>query len=93
MDNPFFKEDDRQCELCHNVFMKKNQFNNFLAHLVPYLMLGVMITLFVIGLFIFSYILIISVIVGFVLFGIAYIKAHFFPQKKPKSPRREGRLI
>lgn len=54
-----------------------NQNGNFAARFLPFLIAGLTIVLFVIGLIIFSWILIIAAIVGFVLFLISAISAKF----------------
>ncbi len=62
--------------------MKPEQNIPLLARFIPFLMMGLMIVLFIIGLFIFSYILIFAAIVGFVLFVISAIRARFFNKGK-----------
>ena len=68
--------------------------NPLLAKLLPFLMLGLMIVLFVIGIIFFSYVLIIAVIVGAILYAIAYIRLKFFTRKKPvQKTESKGRVI
>ena len=52
-----------------------------------------MIVLFVIGLIFFSYVLIIAVIVGAILYAVAYIRMKFFMPKKKPQAQNEGRVI
>ena len=49
-----------------------------------YIGMGIMIVLFIVGLIIFSYILIWGAIIGLVWFIIAKIKSTFFPSKSRK---------
>lgn len=58
--------------------MNNNKPNPIFARFVPFLMMGVMIVLFIIGLFVFSYILIVAAIIGFILFIISAVRARFF---------------
>lgn len=56
--------------------------NPILARILPYLMIAFMIVIFVIGLFIFSYVFIFMIFVGFILFIVGYIRAKFFNKGK-----------
>lgn len=49
-----------------------------LARMMPFLMVAFILFILIIGIFLFSYILIFALIVGFVLFIIGYIRAKFF---------------
>jgi len=62
--------------------MKPNNPHPLLARLLPFFVMGVAIVLFVVSIFIFSYIFLFALIVGFVLFAIGYVRAKFF---KPKN--------
>lgn len=71
--------------------------NPLLAKFLPFLMLGLMIVLFIIGVIFFSYVLIIAVIIGAILYAVAYIRLKFFTPKKPAqktgSTGSKGRVI
>lgn len=70
--------------------------NNLLARLVPFLFLGMILVIFVIGIIFLSYLLILGAIVGLALFVVAWLKEKFFPvkdlQKQERKPRK-GRTI
>jgi len=62
----------------------------------PFFAFGCMMVLLVIGLIIFSYLLIWGAMIGFVLFAMAWIKNIFFPQKKTthySDSSLHGRII
>lgn len=71
----------------------------FTAKLLPYIMIGLTIVLFVIGLVIFSYLLIIAAIVGFILFAINFIRTKFFKKEDQihtyhkDQEKQQGRII
>lgn len=54
---------------------------NLFARLVPFIFLGIMIVIFVVGIVIFSYLLIVGAIVGMILFLAAWLKEKLFPSK------------
>lgn len=54
----------------------------FIARLVPFIFLGVMLVLFVLGLILFSYLLIIGAIVGMILFALTWLRDKIFPPKE-----------
>ncbi len=64
---------------------------NFLEKLIPYLALGVFLAFFIALLFILSYVLIWGLMIGFVIYGIAYLRQRFFPKKPIVSAK--GRVI
>lgn len=67
-----------------------------LEYIAPFFITGIAIVVFVIGFFIFSYILIFAAIVGLVLFVIAYIRVRFFMSKdmhQTTVKKEQGRLI
>lgn len=74
--------------------------NPLLARIVPFIAIGVFIVLFILGLVVFSYLLVIGAIVGLVLFAIAYVRNWFLrrkhlhqnPQNKPEE-KPSGRTI
>jgi ABC-type transport system involved in cytochrome bd biosynthesis fused ATPase/permease subunit len=72
--------------------------NRFLARLVPFIFLGIMIVLLVVGFVIFSYILMFGALVGVVLFVVAWIRETFFSPKdknlmKRETDKKPGRVI
>ena len=56
-----------------------------------YLAMGICIVLAVIGLIIFSYIIVIGAIIGLALFGLSYLRQRFFMPPK-KSNKKQGKL-
>jgi hypothetical protein len=58
---------------------------SLLARLIPFIFLGVMIVLFVVGIILFSYLLIFGAIVGMILFFITWIKEKLFPSRNIQS--------
>lgn len=70
--------------------MKKS----LLDYIMPFIMLAFVIVLMVLGFFIFSYVLIIAIIIGLVLFVVGAIRTRFF-MKKENSPaeKHQGRTI
>lgn len=54
---------------------------SLLARLIPFVFLGVMIVLFVVGIILFSYLLIVGAIVGMILFFINWVKEKLFSSK------------
>lgn len=58
---------------------------SLLARLIPFIFLGIMIVLLVLGLIVFSYLLIFGALVGLVLFMITWIKDRFFRKNRKKS--------
>ena len=57
------------------------------ARLLPFLYLGIVIVLFAIGIILFSYLLILGAVVGFILFFATWIKEKFFPGKAMSQPK------
>lgn len=49
--------------------------------IVPFIVLGIIIVIFVFGIILLSYLLIFGALVGLVLFLIAWVKEKFFPSK------------
>lgn len=69
-----------------------DKLRNILESLIPFMLLGVAISL-IIGLFImFSYVLIWGIFIGGILWLVFFIKNFLFPGSK-KSPQAEGRVI
>ena len=69
---------------------------SFWKRLLPYIFLGIMLVLAVVGVILFSYLLIFGAIVGVILFIIAWIRELFF-RKKTKilqpGQHKTGRTI
>ena len=66
------------------------------ARLIPFIFLGVMIVLFVVGIILFSYLLIFGAIVGMILFFITWVKEKLFPSKNIQyyqKPKKNGRTF
>lgn len=64
--------------------------------ILPLLGMVIFITLFILGLFVFSYLLIIGAIIGLILFSIAFIRAKFSRRQAPPPSRpsqTQGRTI
>ena len=57
---------------------------SFLVRLMPYIFLGIMLVLVVVGFILLSYLLIFGAILGCILFSAAWIKG-LFSQKKSKQ--------
>ena len=70
--------------------------NTLLKRLLPFSFLGITLVVFVVGIVLLSYLLIVGAIVGFILFLIAWVKEKIFPQRQMMHrPRhhRTGRTI
>lgn len=70
--------------------------NNLFARVLPFIFFGVMLVLLVIGIVLFSYILILGAIVGSVLFLIAFIRDKLFLSRhvtKTQPQEKAGRII
>ena len=68
---------------------------SLLERLIPFLFLGILIVLGIVGFILFSYLLIFGTLVGFVLFSIAWVRGLFSRKRKTLSARqkKEGRII
>lgn len=73
--------------------MKQSRLNQYVTRILPYLFLGFVLVLFVIGIIIFSYVLIIGTIIGLVLFSISYLRTRFLSKKQQIKPTRPPRTI
>lgn len=60
--------------------------------LLPFIFLGILLVLAVVGIILFSYLLIFGAIVGIVLFAIAWVRG-LFVRKKIKSQKNERHKI
>ena len=67
----------------------KNRPPKNVENVIPFITIGFFIALFVGLLFVFSYVLIWGLFIGFILWIIAIIKQHLFSKK----PNKEGRII
>ncbi len=66
------------------------------GRLLPFIFLGIMLVLAVVGIILFSYLLIFGAIVGIILFIAAWIKGLFFHKKIKRSQyeqQKKGRTI
>lgn len=61
--------------------------NRLFARLLPFFYLGIIVVLFAIGIILFSYLLILGAVVGFILFFATWIKEKFFPGKSISQPK------
>jgi len=69
---------------------------NFIAKLIPFILLGIAIVAFGFGLVLLTYLLFFGAIIGLIMFFIAWIKERFFPSKhliKPRHTIKRGRTI
>ncbi len=65
----------------------------FLEKIIPFIFLGIMLVIFVVGIVLFSYLLIIGALVGLVLFAIAWLKEKLSPSKSVTKVKKQGRII
>jgi len=69
---------------------------SFMARLLPFIFLGILLVLVVVGVILFSYLLLFGAMVGLILFGVAWIKG-LFSRNKQKYPaayhKKQGRII
>lgn len=71
--------------------------NSLLARIIPFFVLGIMVVLLIVGIILFSYLLVLGAIVGFVLFLAAWLKNKLFRSKqtviREQTPEKQGRII
>jgi len=67
----------------------------FLNQLVPFILLGVAIVIFIFGITLLVYIAMIGAMVGFILYLVSLIREKFFPAKTVAKPKenKPGRII
>jgi membrane protein implicated in regulation of membrane protease activity len=67
----------------------------FFQSFFPFLIIGVGIVLAIMGLFLFSYLLIGGAIVALILYVVAWVRARFVTQKQeqPQTSQKAGRII
>lgn len=74
-----------------------NQFQKIFRSIMPIISLLIFISLLVVGVVVFSYVIVIGAIVGLVLFAIAYFRykfqAVFHPKKPGQQQPKAGRII
>ncbi len=65
--------------------------------LASFIGMGIFLVLLVVGIIVFSYIILIGAAIGLVLFAIAYVRARFFNRAKQTTPKENspesGRVI
>ncbi len=54
---------------------------SFLARLIPFVLLGVAIVAFVLGMIVMAYIFVFGALLGLAIFAITWVRAKFFPNK------------
>lgn len=67
-----------------------NSFERLISGIVPFIMLGIAVSLMIGLVIMFSYVLLWGVFIGFVLWAIVSVKEYFFPSKKINI---RGRII
>lgn len=65
----------------------------FFQSFFPFLIIGVGIVLAIMGIFLFSYLLIGGAIVALVLYVVAWVRARFTAQRSPAASQKQGRII
>lgn len=66
----------------------------FINQLIPFLLIGIAIVAFAFGIMLLAYLFLFGAIVGFVLFGINWLREKFFPTKTiTKAEKKQGRII
>lgn len=69
---------------------------SFMARLLPFIFLGILLVLVVVGIILFSYLVLFGALVGLVLFLLAWVKG-LFSRNKQKYPaayhKKPGRII
>ncbi len=68
---------------------------SFLERLLPFILLGIMIVLGVVGIVLFSYLLIFGALIGLILFIVAWVQGLFQSKQKKASrlQQKRGRII
>lgn len=67
---------------------------NFIAKLIPFILLGVALVAFAFGLLLLTYLLFFGALIGLVLFAVSWIKQKFFASKDlTKRSSKSGRII
>lgn len=66
----------------------------FLAQLLPFIVMGMIIVLVALGLMLLAYLLIFGAIIGFVIYAVRWIRDRYFaPRTIRKRARKSGRII
>ncbi len=69
-------------------------FQRLIASLAPLLAMVIFVIIFILGIFVFSYLLIFVAIIGLALFIVSFIRSKLTRQKKSPHPKHsQGRLI
>ena len=71
----------------------KNQRISFIDSLVPFLIIGVSIAVFVALMVLLSYVILWGLLIGGILWVVLFIKEKLFPSKKPRPEEKKGRII
>ncbi len=65
--------------------------NKILARIMPFFFLGIFVVLFIVGIVIFSYLLLAGAVVGGILFLVVWLRDKFYPVKK--QLKHQGRTF
>jgi len=71
----------------------KNQRISFIDSLVPFLIIGISIAVFVALMVLLSYVILWGLLIGGILWIVLFIKEKLFPSKKPQTEEKKGRVI
>lgn len=68
---------------------------HLIKRLIPFILLGIGLVAFVLGIMLFAYLFIFGALVGITLFMISWIREKFFPSKKidGRHQKKSGRII
>jgi uncharacterized membrane protein len=77
----------------YGINFEANAMRELFAKVIPFLVLGIMLVVFVIGLIFVSYVLLFGALVGLVLYVVAWVRDKFFPTKEITQPPKSGRTI
>lgn len=67
---------------------------SLLNKIIPFLMVGIALVAFVLGIMLMVYLFLFGAIVGFILFIISWIRQRYFlPKPKTKASAKSGRII
>ena len=64
-----------------------------LSQIIPFLFIGIALAAFVFGILLLSYLFLVGALVGLLLFTLAWLRNRFFPKRRVKKTKREGRII
>lgn len=60
-----------------------------MSRIIPFIFLGIMIVIFVVGIVLLSYLLVVGAVVGLVLFAIVWVKEKLFNKKNKSIVKRK----